>query len=256
MDQASAAQRTLLLQGLRQGFLDGRVDSAIADAELSHEAGLRTQLDVLDLWTASGETVGGWKVGFTSGPARDRMGVGFRPFGYVLGSRVMRSGIVLDLGGLSDLEIEPELAFRIDRRLTGTVGRGEVVDAISYAAPAFELQQMRLESGVSEGMVIANDLGNWGIVLGEPRRWTGPVRDVAVTLSCDGRFVASGGPDYEIDDPIDSIRTLCHGLAAFDRGLRPGQWVITGAFARVPVSDPGRWEASFSSVGDVQVQFA
>jgi len=32
----------------------------------------------------SGSEIGGWKIGWTSRGARDQMGVGFRPFGYVL----------------------------------------------------------------------------------------------------------------------------------------------------------------------------
>ena len=256
MDEEAATTRVQFLQGLQQAFLSGRVEASIASAEMSHGNGLRAQLDVLDLWTNSGEPLGGWKVGMTSGPARDRMGVGFRPFGYILASRVMKSGTLLELDRIPGLEIEPELAFLIDKPLQGMVDRKDVMDAISQAAPAFELQQIRLEGGVSDGIVIADDLGNWGIVLGEPAVWAGSVSEISVTLERDGEIVASEGPGFGIDEPIDSILSLCHSLAGFGRGLDAGQWIITGAFARFPVSDAGVWRASFSGIGDVQVDFS
>ena len=50
-------------------------------------AGLERQLVAL-----AGRKNAGWKVGLTSGQARDSMGAGFRPFGYILSERVFSSG--------------------------------------------------------------------------------------------------------------------------------------------------------------------
>ena len=50
------------------------------------EAGLQRQLDAL-----GDHAPAGWKVGLTSGAARDSMGEGFRPFGHILPDRVFDS---------------------------------------------------------------------------------------------------------------------------------------------------------------------
>ena len=51
------------------------------------DEGLRRQLANL-----GDRLVAGWKIGLTSGIARDSMGQGFRPFGYILADRVFASG--------------------------------------------------------------------------------------------------------------------------------------------------------------------
>ena len=56
------------------------------------EAGLELELAVLDRCQAAGAELAGWKVAFSTGRARDAMGQGFRPFGYILRSHVFRSG--------------------------------------------------------------------------------------------------------------------------------------------------------------------
>jgi len=56
-------------------------------------AGLQGQLDTLRLWERSGDSLAGWKVALTSGNARDLMGPGFRPFGYVLASGGCRGSV-------------------------------------------------------------------------------------------------------------------------------------------------------------------
>src|SRR3990170_3027185 len=59
--------------------------------------GLDLQLAVLDRFLAAGDRVAGWKATFASGGGRDRMGAGFRPFGYILASRTLASGATLEL---------------------------------------------------------------------------------------------------------------------------------------------------------------
>ena len=51
------------------------------------EAALQRQLDGL-----GSAAPAGWKVGLTSGAARDSMGEGFRPFGHIHRDRVFNSG--------------------------------------------------------------------------------------------------------------------------------------------------------------------
>ena len=58
------------------------------------EAGLQRQLDAL-----GDRAPAGWKVGLTSGAARDSMGEGFRPFGHILPDRVFDSGARIPLAG-------------------------------------------------------------------------------------------------------------------------------------------------------------
>src|SRR5690349_2419998 len=72
---------TTLYELARGGpYLESLPEGLVAYTDASVEDGLALQTRVLDRWRGAGETVGGWKVGWTSGKQRDSGGKDFRPF--------------------------------------------------------------------------------------------------------------------------------------------------------------------------------
>jgi 2-keto-4-pentenoate hydratase len=236
-----------------EGARDGHLDPARLPIDLTRDEGQALQLDVLELWRNSGHPPGGWKVGLTSGQARDRMGLGFRPFGYILADRITRSGGRLSIADVPNALVEPELAVLIEHPMHGELDPEAVRERVAGVAPAFEIQQVRMAGSVSDAVQLADDLWQWGIVLGERADWV-PLSDLVVTLSRDDHVLQEIGPGYAIDDALVSIAAVCRELARFGRGLAPGDVVITGAFCRLPVVT-GRWSANFSGVGSVEIDF-
>jgi 2-keto-4-pentenoate hydratase len=235
------------------GHLAGRLVPSAALAELSLDEGLEVQLAVLDRLVADGEELGGWKVGMTSGPSLDRMGKGFRPFGFILKRRIRQSGSSVRLGQLGPSEIEPELGFRIERPLRGSdLTVAQVREAVSGAIPSFELLTTRLQGSFGNGATVADDLTQWGLVVGEPSKWQDDVAGMEVSLVHEGDAAIEAGPNYAIDDPFRSLIALCATLDRFGVGLEPGQHVITGAFHRTRLL-PGKWSAQFKGVGAVEI---
>src|SRR5262245_54911225 len=107
--------------------------------------GLDGQLAVLDELIADGEKLGGWKVGCASRSARDAMGAGVRPCGYVLASRVMLSGSRLGSSDAAGVRIEPEICLTLGADLAGAdVTREQARRAVAMVRPAFELAERRL----------------------------------------------------------------------------------------------------------------
>ena len=96
-----------------------------------HDKGLRQQLRRLGK-----RSVAGWKVGLTSGGGRDSMGIGFRPFGFILNDRCLQSGDSFQLAELPGIEVETELCFRFKTDLPLNASADEVKDSISSVAPA------------------------------------------------------------------------------------------------------------------------
>ncbi len=221
-------------------------------------AGLSRQLETLESKLAAGESLGGWKVGLTSGQARDSMGAGFRPFGYILESRIFASGARIDHGAFSSVGVENECCFTIGRELAGEVSRDEVVDAVQGVAPAFEINERRLPANAPAPERLADNLSQWGIVAGSPRAVAGiDFESLVVTLARDGEAVETVAARGHIDDHFTSIAALAAQLSRFGRTLQPGQRVITGSFGRCPVSEPSRWSGDFGSeLGVVEVVFA
>ena len=223
------------------------------------EAGLQRQLDALGT-----RSPGGWKVGLTSGAARDSMGEGFRPFGYILSDRVFESGVRIPLAGMRSPGIENELCFTLGQALQGGVGRRRVLDAVATVAPAFELIERRLPPGASGVDHIADDLAQWGIVVGEGRQldWERfPFSAIAVNLIRDGEAVQRVAAAGHIDDHFASIAALATQLAPFGRGIEAGARIITGSFTKQAVAGPCRYEGDFDAgeargLGRVVMEYA
>ncbi len=223
------------------------------------DAGLRRQLDVL------GERdVAGWKVGLTSGGARDSMGPGFRPFGFILPERVFPSGARIERAGIKTPGVENEFCFTMGRQLGANATRDDAILAVESVCAAFELNERRLPPDATTADRLADDLSQWGIVVGEPRvlDWRGfAFADVSVRLALDGGEIECVAAAGHIDDHFDSLAALARQLARFGRSLEPGQRVITGSFGKHAVTGACRLDGDFDAgtargIGQVSVEFA
>ena len=241
-----------LYSARRNGTRPAHIDPTPADLD---EA-LALQLGVLQRFETAGEHLGGWKVGLTSGKARDRMGKDVRPFGYVLQSRVFESGAAIPVSSIMQCHIEPELCLLVGSALRGqNIEREQAKAAVRAVAPAFEINEIRVQPGQGPLPLVADGLAQWGIVVGPEA----PVRDrlvnTTVTFSHNGQVVETKTPGTTMDDPYLSLARLCRRLHPFGLGLEPGQPVITGSFCHYAVTQPGSYSADFSGVGTVSVRF-
>jgi 2-keto-4-pentenoate hydratase len=234
----------------------GAIDAGL---DIARTAALDLQLAVLDRFVEDGDALAGWKVSFTSGRARDRMGPGFRPFGYILRSRVFASGATVRLTGAYAFALEPELCLVLGAPLSGPVDRDTARAAVAGVTPAFEINQARLPPDASAAARLADGTGNWGIVVGTPDPAAVPSDTLAGTAVrlYQGDAEAGGSPGRpDMDDPFASLAALSALLGEHGRALRAGDHVITGAFTRAAVTGPGRWRATFDGVGEVAVDVA
>jgi 2-keto-4-pentenoate hydratase len=243
------------------GARTGTFDSSPLEGRWSVDDGERAQLSVLSRWAEQGQARGGWKVGLTSGAVRDSFGPGVRPFGFILRDRIFSSGAAIDLGRMSRPGLETEMCFRAGRRLAGPdVEPDEVEAALDWAAPAFEINEARIDGPQDPGIRVADNLTQWGIVVGPA---VSPLPDrsafdkLVVTLSRDGAEIETVAAAGYIDDHYLSIARLAKELAKFDLAIEEGDLVITGSMARhkdgIP---PGEWVGTFEGIGEVRATFA
>ena len=120
-------------------------------------------------------------------------------------------------------------------------------------APAFEINQKRLPADASPGLRVADDLSNWGIVVGPQVALPARLDDLVVTLYGNDQALDSVASSGHIDDHFTSLATLARRLAQFGQVLEPGQPVITGAYAKTPFA-VGTFRGEFSNaIGTVTV---
>ena len=241
-----------LLDAVWQGATEGSFDPGSAQPSLAE--GQSLQLQVLERWRQQGESVGGWKLGMTSGQSRDAFGQGFRPFGFILKSRILESGGQINISAIQRGGIENELCFVIGEPLGGSATREDAIAAVAAVAPAFEVNQRRIQGDASPGVRIADGLANWGLVVGTPVPAPANLDDLTVVLSTSGAELGRVNAAGHIDDHYESLATLARKLDEHGLGLRPGDRVITGAFTRTALA-PGVYDGDFGTViGGVSVK--
>lgn len=225
----------------------------LSRARFQKDAALSIQLAALTRLIADGDKVGGWKVSYTSGRARDLMGQGYRPFGFLLESRILPSRSTLHLRDFANLAVEPELCLELGSPLSGAISPDEARNAVRAVAPSFELNETRYVKGADDCTVLADGCGGWGIVLGDWR----PVSDyhppLAVELRKGSEVFAPSNLNHPIDDPFLSLARLSAYLDTFGWKLKEGDRIITGSFSRAVIEEPSEWTATFPNLGDVNV---
>jgi 2-keto-4-pentenoate hydratase len=158
---------------------------------------------------------------------------------------------------ITTAQVEPELAVVLGAELGGAgVDVMAARAATAQVCPAFEINEMRAARGTPLPVVLADDLAQWGVVVGDgitPPDWD--VRTTTAEVRCDGEVVATTTPGDTMDDPFASLARLARELSRFGRSLHVGDVVITGAFSIHPVPTASRWQAAFSDVGQVEIAF-
>ncbi|MCB1692826.1 MAG: fumarylacetoacetate hydrolase family protein [Pseudomonadales bacterium] len=235
----------------------GNETGTIADGslpELTVDEGQSLLLQVLETYRMGGDKLAGYKIGLTSGAARDVFGPGIRPFGYILGRRVIADAGTVSLSGIGRLGLENELAFRLGTDLSGAnVSAADARTAVEAVAPAFEINQDRLLGKPSRGARVADNLSQWGIAVGP---FSDPDLDyegLVVGLRHNGALVQEVAALGHIDDHFESIATLARGLHAHKRHLRRGMVVFTGSYTRWQVGSAGDYVGDFGALGQVHL---
>ena len=253
MDVREAADR------IREGYRRNEFFPSELVGQLSFDAALRVQLDILDRRLVAGERLAGWKIGLTSATVRAHFGTDRQPFGHIL-----ESGIITSPGtvALDDIVVgcgvEPELCVTMGSDLRGPgVTATEARAAVASIAPGMEINQKRSGGVTDFELSVADNLTQWAIVQGR----TSPVTDefdsdsLRVTMACNGETRADVVGRDVIDDHFVSIATLANVLGEYGRHLAAGQRLITGSFSKHDVSRGDEWCAEFADLGACSVRF-
>lgn len=248
--------QTVLVDTLYEARRVGAHPAGLDGTQLNLDEALTVQLGVLRRFEAAGVKQGGWKVGLTSGAARDRMGKDFRPFGYVLQQRIFSSGATAPVANIVSCSVEPEICLVVGTPLRGAnISAAEAKAAVRGVAPAFEINERRIPPEQGSELLLADGLAQWGIVVGPEAPVRDGLIDTTVEFYRDGVLVETKTPGTTMDDPYLSLARVCMLLDKYGLGLEPGQPVITGSFCHHAVKQPGSYRATFSGIGEVAVSF-
>jgi 2-keto-4-pentenoate hydratase len=223
------------------------------------KAGMTAQLRLRRERLSAGEEPLGWKVGFGSPAAQQKLSIGAPLVGFLLRSGRVDSGATVSVAGWTKAIAECEIAVHMGSDLAAGADEATARRAIGALGPAIELID-RLWPPEDVEAVLANNIFQRHVVLGaaNPARAGGSVEGIRGVIRRNGKeFAATSDPQAATGELIGIVRQVADTLAAFGEKLSAGAVIITGAIVPPFPIEPGE-EIDFrlEPVGDVSVRFS
>lgn len=248
---------------LYQAYLQRRTITPFTerDPDISLDDAYRIQLRFIQLRLDAGEQVVGKKIGVTSKPVQDFLGV-FQPdFGQLTSAMVYQEGEVIDLNGLIQPKAEAELAFVLKEDLQGPgITAMDVIRATDYVAPCFEIVDSRIRDWKILIQDTVADNASCGVyVVGKCKA---DPRDVDITMA--GMVLEKNGEVYSTGvgaavqgSPANAVAWLANTLGELGIPFKAGEVILSGSQSNlVTVSDGDELVCTVGGIGSCTVRFA
>ncbi|MBT1003575.1 2-oxo-hepta-3-ene-1,7-dioic acid hydratase [Paenarthrobacter sp. DKR-5] len=195
---------------------------------------------VQQLWRRRNEAAGrrlvGRKIGLTSKAMQTATGITEPDYGAIFDDMVLETGCTVPWDRYTHPRVEVELAFVLDRDLSGPgCTLLDVLDATRYVVPALEILDSRIEM---EGRTIVDTIADnaaMGAMVtgGRPARPDAvDLRWVAAILYRNQTVEETGVAAGVLDHPAAGVHWLANKLAAHGDGLKAGDTILAGSFTR------------------------
>ena len=231
--------------------------------EMTVEDAYHISLHMLRLREASGERVIGKKIGVTSKPVQDMLGV-FQPdFGFLTDAMQYADGATVSLSqsGLVQPRAEGEIAFMLKTDLQGPgVTRDDVLAATAWVAPCFEIVDSRIDDWKIKIQDTVADNASCGVfVVGtqhtDPR--TLDLAAASMQMWKNGAPAGSGVGAAVQGHPAEAVAWLANTLGAFGIPFKAGELILSGSLAPlVPAVAGDRFTMQIEGLGGCSIAFS
>ena len=255
-DQVAGAARDLY-QARRSGVPIAPLTGRHPGMDLTD--GYRVQQELVARLTADGDRVAGYKLGLTSAPMQQLMGVDSPDFAPVLASHLHPDGAAVAAGSFIAPRVEAEIALVLRADLAGPgCTTLDVAAAVSGAVAALEIVDSRIADWkIALADTIADLASSGAVVLGPsvtPAEGL-DLRLAGMVLTCNGSLIATGAGAAALGSPLQAVAWLVRTLHPLGGGLRAGQFVMTGALhAAVNICPGQNYRAEFDRLGPVRLR--
>lgn len=209
----------------------------------------------------AGETVVGKKIGATSKPVQEFLGV-FQPdFGILTSGMVFHDGATIDLSQLIQPRAEAELAFVLKEDLKGPgITATDVLRATDYVLPCFEIVDSRFHDWNIKIQDTVADNASCGVYVlgstpGDPRRLD--ITLAGMVLEKNGELFSTGVGAAVQGSPANAVAWLANTLGALGIPFRAGEVILSGSqSALVPVAEGDALVCTIGGLGSCSVKFS
>ncbi|MEH6586524.1 MAG: fumarylacetoacetate hydrolase family protein [Halioglobus sp.] len=208
-----------------------------------------------------GEKVVGKKIGVTSKPVQDMLGV-FQPdFGFLTDAMAYPDAADIPVAGnLIAPRAEGEIAFRLNKDLIGPgVTEADVLDATETIIPCFEIVDSRIDDWKIKIEDTVADNASCGVfVLGEnevdPRDYDLP--NLKMKIYKNGKFHSEGLGSAVQGNPLTAVAWLANTLGEFGIPFKAGELILSGSLAPlIPVVAGDEMSLEIEGVGGCSCKF-
>ncbi|HUP91845.1 MAG TPA: fumarylacetoacetate hydrolase family protein [Solimonas sp.] len=220
-------------------------------------------LRLLERRKAQGQRVIGKKIGVTSKPVQDMLGVHQPDFGFLLDVMHVPDGSTVSLAksGLIQPRAEGEIAFVLNKDLQGPgVTEAQVLEATAYVSPCFEIVDSRIRDWKIKIQDTVADNASCGVfVLGKARIEPRALDLAAVRMDIrkNGAPAASGLGSAVQGHPATAVAWLANTLGRFGIPFLAGEVILSGSLAPLLPALPGdRFEMTLEGIGGASVSFS
>jgi 2-oxopent-4-enoate/cis-2-oxohex-4-enoate hydratase len=209
---------------------------------------------------ASGESVIGKKIGVTSKPVQDFLGVYEPDFGQLTSGMLRRQNDGVDLNELIQPKAEAELAFVLEHDLVGPgITAADVIRATAYVTPCFEIVDSRIQDwkiGIEDTVADNASCGVFmlGDVKGDPRKID--ITMAGMVLHKNGELFSTGVGAAVQGSPVNAVVWLANTLGRLGLPFRAGEIILSGSqSALVPVAEGDKLECHVAGLGVCRAHF-
>jgi 2-keto-4-pentenoate hydratase len=197
----------------------------------------------------------GWKAGFGSNAAMERLGTSAPLFGFLLDRNLVKAGSTVSTAGWTRPVFEAEIAVHLGSDVRAGATALQTRAAIAGLGPAVELADFDpAVTGVEE--ILAGNIFHRHVVLG-PVRTGDSIDGFEAILFRDGQEIArTSDPTQLTGDMIGVLQALAEVLEANGEGMRAGDVVITGSVVPpIEVAPGNALRAEIRPLGSIEVRF-
>ncbi|MGE3260474.1 MAG: 2-keto-4-pentenoate hydratase [Bacteriovoracia bacterium] len=228
----------------------------VEEPSFSLGQGYEVQRLLMALHLKGGARIVGRKMGMTSKPKMEQMGIDSPIHGFLTDRMQIASGATLTLGRRIHPKAEPEIAFVMGKELHGNPSEAEAIAAIESVCGAIEVIDSRFENfDFALPDVVADNCSSSAFVLGTVRKKPGELelKNIGITLEKNGAAAQKGSSAAILGNPLLSLLELVKLLGAMGESLPAGSIVLAGgATAAVAFRAGDTVSATFDQLGKVE----
>ena len=177
----------------------------------------------------AGERSLGWKLGFGTGTAMERLGIDAPLIGWLPASARLEPGATAAVSPWSAARLEPEIAVHLGADVPAGAACEEAAEAVAAVGTAIELVEPDPDAADPEAILRAN-IFHRHVVLAAPDGDRRTADGVIVRVLRNGAEEAgTEDPRALTGDHLDLVRHVADTLAGFGERLGAGEVVITGS---------------------------